>query len=231
MRYVLVHGAFSGRWVWEPVVGELEAGGHEVEAVDLGASDPDATLDGYAERVCATLRRQPEPVVLVGHSMGGVVITQAAARCPDRIGSMIYVCAFLPQEGQSMIDLTKLPEGATDQIQANLVVEGDPPMARLPDEAARPAIYGRCSDEAVAWALERRGPQTVAPMTQPVQLAGADLTAIPRRYVICTDDRSIPPPLQRRMVATAGVTDVAELDTDHAPQLSATADLAQILMR
>jgi hypothetical protein len=63
-----------------------------------------------------------------------------------------------------------------------------------------------------------------------VELNRADLAAIPRRYVVCTDDHSIPPPLQRRMLSTAGVTDVAELDTDHAPMLSKTRELAELLL-
>jgi pimeloyl-ACP methyl ester carboxylesterase len=236
MRYVLVHGAFGGKWIWEPLTRELEAQGHHVEAIDLpGCGDDDTpleriTLDAYTRCVCAALRRQPEPAVLVGHSMGGMVITQAAARCPEQVAAMVYVCAFLPQDGQSLLDLTQLPEGADDQVQANMVVEGDPPVARMPNEAARTAVFGRCSDETAQWALERRGPQAVVPFTQPVQLEGTDLEAIPRRYVFCADDRSIPPPLQRRMVREAGVSDVAELDTDHAPMLSTTADLARILV-
>jgi pimeloyl-ACP methyl ester carboxylesterase len=230
VNFLLVHGAFGGAWIWEPLTAELEAAGHDVEAIDLPASDPEAPLAAYVERVCAALRRQPEPVVLVGHSMGGVVITQAAARCPEGIASMVYVCAFLPQDGQSLITLTQLPEGAGDQVQANMVVAGDPPLAMMPDAAARTASFGRCSDEVAAWAIERRCPQGVLPMTEPVQLGAADLAAIPRRYVVCTDDRAIPPPLQRRMLDAAGVTDVAELETDHAPMLSATAELTRILL-
>jgi hypothetical protein len=99
----------------------------------------------------------------------------------------------------------------------------------MPNEAARTAIFGHCSDEVAAWAIERRAPQAVVPFTQPVELDGFDFGGIPRRYVFCTDDRSIPPPLQRRMVREAGLTDVAELDTDHAPMLSRTPELARIL--
>jgi len=236
-RFVMVHGAFSGAWVWEPLTEALEAAGHTVEAPDLPGSGEDrtpvaeVTLDAYADRICAVLRESPEPAVLVPNSMGGVVATQAAARCPERVAAIVYVCAFVPQDGESLIALTQLPEGADDEIQANMVVEGDPPVARMPEEAARGAIFGCCSDEVVAWALPQRQAQPVLPFTEAVDLGGFDFAGIPRSYVLCKRDRSIPPALQRRMHETAGCTPVIELDTDHAPHLSRTAELAEILQR
>src|SRR5689334_21175592 len=96
-RFVLVHGAFHGAWCWESFTGLLEAHGHTVETFDLpGSGDDDTpvadvTLDAYAERICAALQSSEDPAVLVGHSMGGVAVTHAAARCPERIASLIYV--------------------------------------------------------------------------------------------------------------------------------------------
>ena len=237
MRFVLIHGAFSGGWVWGPLAAELQARGHTVEAPDLpgGGQDrtavADVTLDAYARRVCEVLAADPEPALLAGHSMGGMAITQAAPRCADRIASMVYVAAFLPQDGESLIGLTELPEGEGDQVQANLVVTGDPPVATMPAEASRAATYAHCSDELAAWAIASRTPQPVFPFTEPVRLEGFDFAGIPRAYVSCTRDRAIPPPLQRRMLAAAGCSPVIELDTDHVPQLSRTAELAEILER
>jgi pimeloyl-ACP methyl ester carboxylesterase len=169
--------------------------------------------------------------VLVGHSMGGMAITQAAPRCSDRIASMVYVAAFLPQDGESLIALTQLPEGEGDQVQANLVVSGDPPVATMPAEASRAATYEHCSDEMAAWAIASRTPQPVFPFTEPVALDGFDFAGIPRAYVFCGQDHAIPPTLQRRMIAAAGCDPVFELDTDHVPQLSRTAELAEIMER
>jgi pimeloyl-ACP methyl ester carboxylesterase len=145
-RFVLVHGAFVGAWAWKPLIEALEAQGHSAEALDLpGSGDDhtpvaDVTLDACAERVCAVLGGSEEPAVLVANSMGGVIVTQAANRCPDRIESLVYVAAFLPKDGQSLLDLTRLPEGKEDQVQANIVVEGDPPVATMPDEASTDAL-------------------------------------------------------------------------------------------
>jgi pimeloyl-ACP methyl ester carboxylesterase len=234
-RFVLVHGAFGGAWSWEPIVGPLEAAGHTVETLDLPGSGDDRTpaeqitLAACADRVCAVLAQRPEPAVLVGWSMGGVVITQAAANCPEHVASLIFLCAFMPSDGQSLLELTRLPEGAADMIQANIVVEGDPPFASLSDEATTAAIYNCCTSEQAAWAVARRRPQAVAPFTTPVRVDDELLASIPRSYVVTTQDNSIPPALQRRMIAEHPCRKVIELDADHAPQLSATDELVAAL--
>jgi pimeloyl-ACP methyl ester carboxylesterase len=234
-RYVLVHGAFGGAWCWDFVRPQLEAAGHAVEAVDLPGAGADATpvegvtLAACADRVVSTLAGG-EPAVLVGHSMGGVVVTQAASRAPERVARLVYACAFMPASGQSLLDLTRYPEGAGDQIQANIRIEGDPPVAYLPDEAAAAAIYNCCSPEQVAWALARRRPQAVAPYATPVEVDDDALAAIPRSYLITLQDHALPPALQRRMIEEHPCGRVVELDTDHAPYLSATDALVEALL-
>jgi pimeloyl-ACP methyl ester carboxylesterase len=229
-RIVLVHGAFGGAWCWEPVLPGLRAAGHTPQAPDLPGHGDDhtplaeVTLDAYADRVCEVLAEGP-PAVLVGHSMGGVVITEAAARCPQDVVGLVYLTAFLPAEGQSLLALTQLPEGAGDQVQANLVVAGDPPVATMPPEAARTAIYGCAEGEAAARAIARQGPQPVVPFGQPVRMRDSERDAfvrLPRAYVMCLRDRAIPLALQRRMLAAAGCDPVLEIDTDHAPMVSRT---------
>jgi pimeloyl-ACP methyl ester carboxylesterase len=137
-RFVLVHGAFAGAWLWEPVVDKLETAGHTVETLDLPGAGNDhtpveeITLDAYAERICQVLGRRPQQAVLVGHSMGGMAVTQAASRCPERVAALIYVAAFLPGEGQSLKGLTELPEGEGDHVQKTMVVSGEPPIANMP---------------------------------------------------------------------------------------------------
>jgi pimeloyl-ACP methyl ester carboxylesterase len=174
-RVVLVHGAFAGAWCWEPVLPGLRAAGHTVDTLDLPGSGEDRTpvaeitLDAYAERVCEVLAAGP-PAVLVGHSMGGMVITQAAARGPRQIRSLIYVSAFLPADGQSLLDLTMYPEAADDQVQANLVLDEDQPIATMPTAAARGALFGCCDDEQAAWGIAQLGGQPVVPFGQPVSL-------------------------------------------------------------
>jgi pimeloyl-ACP methyl ester carboxylesterase len=236
-RFVLVHGAFAGAWIWGPLMDRLKAAGHSVEAFDLpGLGDDhtppsEVTLDSCAARLCEVLAAGSEPAIVVGNSMGGIIATQGAARCPEHVAALVYVSAFLPTDGQSLLDLTKLPEGAGDQVQANIVIEGEPPVAIMPAAASRHALYGACAEDVSAWAIARQRPQPVAPFAMPVSIPPGALEGINRYYVLCTRDRAIPPPLQRRMIAENVCAEVVELDTDHTPHLSMTGELAKALQR
>ena len=234
-RFVLVHGAFSGAWIWQPVAERLKAAGHSVEAFDLPGSGDDrtptaaVTLDACAARLCEALAASPEPAIVAGHSMGGIITTQGAARCRDRVAALVYVSAFLPKDGQSLLDLTKLPEGAGDQVQANIVIEGMPPVAVMPEGASAQALYGCCTNEVAAWATARHCPQPLAPFATPVSIPEGTLDGIPRYYVLCRRDRAIPPALQRRMIAENPCAGVVELDADHTPHLSKPNEVAEAL--
>lgn len=234
-RFVLVHGAFSGAWIWEPLEQALAAKGHKSVAFDLPGLGNDhtpaaeVTLDSTAARVCDVLSESTEPGILVGHSMGGIVATQAAGRAPNQIAALVYVSAFLPKDGQSLLELTQLPEGAGDQVQANIVVTEDPPVAVMPASASKEALYGCCTDDVAEWAIAHQGSQPLAPMGTPVSIPKGALDDVARYYVQCGRDRAIPPALQRRMISENGCTAVFELDTDHTPHLSKVDELAQIL--
>jgi pimeloyl-ACP methyl ester carboxylesterase len=235
-RFLLIHGAFGGSWAWTEVISGLQATGHDAEAIDLpgAGADPtplaDVTLDLYAQRICDQISGGP-PAILAANSMGGMAITQAAARCPEHVAALIYVAAFVPEDGQSLLDLTHLPEAAGDSVQANLVVEGDPPIARMPPEAAPAALYNCTPPERAAWAAAQLGPQPVAAFAQPVALSGAPprFAELPRAYVSCLQDRAILPAMQRRMYTAAGCSPVVEIDTDHSPWLSRTRELVAAL--
>jgi pimeloyl-ACP methyl ester carboxylesterase len=232
MRFVLVHGAFVGGWIWGPLAERLDELGHTTVAPDLpGAGDDptpveEVTLGAYADRICDLLNGD-EPSILVANSMGGMVISEAAARRPDRVKRLVYVAAFLPGDGQSLVDLTSLPEGADDLVQQTVVVQGDPPVGTLPASTCR-ASNADCSPEVIDWAVSRTGSQPFAPLTKPVSL-NPEFDGIPRTYVLCTADRIIPPGLQRRMIRDRELTDVVELDSGHHPQLSRIDELAHLL--
>ncbi|MBA3922407.1 MAG: alpha/beta fold hydrolase, partial [Nostocaceae cyanobacterium] len=107
---ILIHGAWHSSWCWNKVATLLEQAGHKVIAPDLPSHGKDktpireVTLQSYTDRICEILTELIEPVILVGHSMGGLVITQVAEQCPDKIEKLVYLCAFLPGNGESLLD-------------------------------------------------------------------------------------------------------------------------------
>jgi pimeloyl-ACP methyl ester carboxylesterase len=233
-RFVLVHGAWHGAWAWEGVAQDLRDAGHEVDALDLpghGEDDTphaDITLDTYADRVVDAIGPEGEPVVLVGHSMGGIAITQAAERVSDRLAKLVYVTAFLPRDGESLADLASLPEGAPDQVMTNAVIE--PPDASLPEAAARAAFYHRCAPADADAAVARLNPQPLPPLATPVAISAEKAGSVERHYIACTDDQAIRIPLQRRMIEASPCASVTDLDADHSPFLSAREELAKALL-
>ncbi|MFQ5814705.1 MAG: alpha/beta fold hydrolase [Anaerolineae bacterium] len=232
--YVLIHGAWHGGWCWEKVVPLLEQAGHKVEALDLPGHGKDKTpipeisLQAYADSVCRVLDAQSEPVVLVGHSMGGVVISQAAENRPEKIRTLVYVCAFLLRSGESLLQLA---EGDTESSALpNLITAEDESYITVRDEAIKELFYGDCADEDVRRAKSLLVPQAAAPFATPVNTTDEDFGRIPRVYIQCLRDRAISPSLQKRMYTALPCHRVISMDTSHSPFLSAPEELARHLM-
>lgn len=232
-HFRLVHGAFHGAWCWEKLATSLTEAGHTVVSPDLpGAGDDstppeEITLDSVTERIVQTLRSLDEPAVLVGHSMGGVVITQAAAQVPELVSRLVYLTAFRPADGESLLDLTGLPDGADDGVQANITVAGDPPVAVFNTAKAQEVFYHDVAAETAQPATDRLAPQPLSIFAPPVAIKGVTLP--PQEYVICTADRAIPPALQRLM-AERFPAKIRELPAGHSPFCSQTAEVVKVLL-
>src|SRR5262245_21064899 len=108
--FVLIHGAWHAAWCWHKIVPRLEKAGHTVIAPDLPAMGRDRTpvnrvsLAKWRDTVCAVIDSVTEPVILVGHSRGGIVISEVAEHRPERVGVLVYVAAYLLDDGQCMFD-------------------------------------------------------------------------------------------------------------------------------
>jgi len=232
--YVLIHGAWHGGWCWDKVVPLLEKAGHKVKAPDLPGHGEDktptssVTLQVYTDRVCRVLDGQSEPVVLVGHSMGGIVITQSAEYRPAKIGPLVYLTAFLLRNGESLLQVAQ--GDAEALVLPNLVMAEDQSYATVRDEAIREAFYGDCSDEDVARAKSLLVPQAAAPFATPMSTTPENFGRVPRVYIECLRDRAISPSAQKAMYTALPCRKVISMDTDHSPFFSAPEELAGHLM-
>lgn len=230
--FVLIHGAWHGAWCWDKVKPLLERAGHRVVAPDLPGHGQDklptaqVTLQAYADRVCEVLDAEPEPVVLVGHSMGGAVITQTAEQRPGKIRRLVYVAGMLLQDGQAVMD-QRAPESLVAQ---NVQVSEDRVFTWVRPEALKPTFYADCPDADVERARALLVHQALAPIATPVHTTPGRFGRVPRVYIECLQDKAIPNFVQKRMFAALPCERVFSLDTSHSPFFSAPdALVAQLL--
>jgi pimeloyl-ACP methyl ester carboxylesterase len=233
-RYVLVHGAWHGSWCWEKVVPLLQQAGHQVETLDLPGHGRDRTpireitLATYTKRVCETLDAQAEPVILVGHSMGGIVITQVAEERPEKIQTLVYLTAFLPQNGESLLQLARMNNDSL--LSPNLVANEEQGYLTFKEGAPLKEIfYTDCPDEDVARARSLLVLQAIAPMATPVRITAEHFGRLPRVYIECLRDRTISPPTQKMMYTATPCQTILSMETSHSPFFSAPRELVRHL--
>ncbi len=234
--FILIHGAWHGGWCFDAIKPMLEAAGHHVIAPDLpgmGGSDAElaaVSLAGWADFTADLCRNAPDPVILCGHSRGGIVISEAAERASESIAALVYICAMMIPNGMSRAEWREQaepnpafaaiqrphPSGAATTIDPTHAV---PVFAQLsPPEMAKAAVT-------------RLVAEPDAPRTEPLHLSAALYGSVPRHYIECLHDRTIPIADQRRMQALQPCVSVITLSADHSPFLSKPVDLANALTK
>jgi pimeloyl-ACP methyl ester carboxylesterase len=163
---------------------------------------------------------------MVGHSGGGAAITQAAENCSDRILALVYLTAFLPRNGESV--MTWIQQDPESLIHGRVfpVAEG---LASVPRELFHEAFYGKCSAEDEAFATPLLMPQATAPLETPVATSEERWGRIRRYYIECAHDRTITLRLQRAMQRLSPCRETYSLDADHSPFFSAPEALVDAL--
>lgn len=231
--FVLIHGAWHGKWCWEKVSPPLERAGHEVVKFDLPGHGEDrtpvaeVTLQGYTDRVVEALDAQPEPVVLVGHSLSGTVISQAAEQRPEKIEKLVYLCAFLLPGGKSAIEASQ--EDADSVILESIEMEEDQGRVNLTEEGMKEALYHDCPEEDFERARRLVSPQPLAPFGTPVEITEDRFGSVRRTYIHTTRDRAVSPDAQERMYTGLPCEKVVSMATGHLPFFAAPEELAGLL--
>ena len=231
--YVLIHGSWHGAWCWYKIIPLLEQAGHKAIALDLPGHGRDWTaardvsMQSYVDSVCKILDAQPEPVILVGHSRGGIVISQTAEHRPAKIQTLVYLAAFLIPNGEAM-----LPTALSDTeslIVSNLVVNEEQGYHMLKPEAFKEALYADCSDEDVALATSLLTPEPNAPVATPLQTSSENFGRIRRVYIESLQDKGVSPTLQKKMYTAVPCQKVISMNTSHSPFLSTPKELVSHL--
>lgn len=239
--YLLVHGAWHGAWCWNKVVPLLTAQGHKVVAIDLPGHGTDTTppddvtLDRYVSKVVDVAQQTGGKVVLVGHSMAGVVIAQAAEQLGlKKVSKLVFLDAFLPKNGDSVSSLAQLIEATLPKdtsritIGKALIVAPNHKTSTFKPDLADVLFYHDCTDKDRQFAHQNLSRQAFAPLGTPVRLTDAVYGNIPKYYILCTESKDLDKTLLPTRVKCERVY---RLKSSHSPFFSMPVELAALLQQ
>ncbi len=235
MVYVLVHGAWHGSWCWNRVVPLLQVKGHTVLTPDLPGHDrrrtvpyADISLKTYVDSISNLIASTSHKVILVGHSMAGVVISEVAENIPASIDELVYLSAFIPDHNGSLVQeeaKAKVPSVAKeitiDDHNYEIALKLSPRIVEL--------FYGDCSVEDQGFALRHLQKQPLRPFIDTVSLSNDRFGRVPKVYIECLDDQAIRIEDQRRMHAKIQC-EVRTLRASHSPFFSMPEALSQAML-
>lgn len=215
---LLVPGSWHGAWCYDDVADRLTNAGVDVTVIDLPSNDGAAGLAEDAAAVRAALDDIGEPTVVVGHSYGGVAVSEGAAGAPDAVG-LVYLAAFMLDEGESLLDAMQhqLPDWISldEAAGSHIAVRSEE------------VLYGDCPRDVAAAAAARLSRQSVAAIATPQRAAA--WRSLPSTYLICEEDRAVPPPMQEAMSARAST--VRRVPASHSPFLSRPGDVTEVVLQ
>ena len=225
---VLVHGAGGGAWTWELVVPALDDLGCAHRELDLPSSSasppPGAGVASDVAAVRTVLDELTGPVVLVGASYGGVVISAAAVDRPA-VARLVYVAAYMPEPNVPIREQLIPSDDFIAALSAAAARQPTEPRALDPAIAAR-FVFPQADPELAQQAIARMRPMVLSDAD--MMLPSVAWQTIPSTYIVCTENRMIPPDYQRRC-ATERATARIEVPYDHAPTRSHPKELAEVL--
>lgn len=229
--FVLIHGAWHGGWCWEEIVPRLEAKGHRALAPDLPGMAADRTpldanvLGQWTTASSELVGAQAEPVVLVGHSRGGLLVSTVAEHLPGMVAKAVYLAAPMLMDGQTGLEAQFITEEALGAFRPN---ECGSAVAIDPSRAGT-LLYGRCTPEVSARATARLVEEPLQPFDVRLSLSAERYGRVPRAYIETTDDKIVSLAKQRAAQANWPCETVVTLPSDHCPFYSMPNRLAQAL--
>ena len=230
---VLVHGAWYGAWCWERVVRGLREGGYRVFAPDLPGRPGNplpverVSLDSWVSHIRASMVDIGEPVVLVGHSLGGAVLTGVTEEVTSLVRSLVFVAAFLLRNGESASDVFRAdPSTAVGALRS---VSPDGLWSTVLPGRVEELLCNGCETEDVAIVEGALVPEATAVARTPVHWTNERFGSIQRHFVECSEDRVISWAAQRKMRAYLPCHTTTTLETGHAPFYSDPGSLVAIL--
>ena len=182
---LLVHGSCHGAWAFRDLAPALQDLGYTARAIDLpghGNTPPHRRHHTGPIRRC-DFGRDWDSAIVLGHSMAGFPISAAAEKAPNRIDRLIYLCAYVPRNGVSLVDMRK--EAPRQPILEAVERTADGLGMNILPHKARDLFYQDCSDADVEFAISNLCTQAIKPQATPIQI-GENYARVPKSYIRCT---------------------------------------------
>ncbi|MHC0441632.1 alpha/beta fold hydrolase [Flavobacterium sp. 3-210] len=236
-NYVLVHGAWQAPYVWQSVKTNLEKQGNKVTVVELSGHGADQTtpsqitLDVYKEKVINALSTIDGKVILVGHSLGGMIISSVAEAVPAKIEKLVYVAAYLPVSGQTLDELAHMDPDSQLGVTGNLIFNYNDGTVDVKQDQIVNLFIPDGTSEIQSLVLKNYRTEPLTPFINPVKLTDQNFGSVKKVYIKTLQDRVVSSYLQNKMISAGKVESVYEINTGHSPFLSKPNDLSSILTK
>jgi pimeloyl-ACP methyl ester carboxylesterase len=231
-QYLLIHGAFRGAWLWERLMPLLMKGGGNPIAIDLpGHGDRSMdrkgiTMSSYIDDVLHFIRTENlQDIVLVGHSMSGIVISKVAEVMPERIKHLVYLAAAVPKDNEALIDLLTKERQTMLRRQEGRVQELFGTIEEL-----RPNYFTDFEGDEQTYFLKQLTPQPLAVFFERIRFGKFPNVPMPKTYILGLKDKSFPPELAKGFSERLGVRPI-EIDAGHDLMVSRPAEVASVLSK
>lgn len=258
--FILIHGSYHGAWNWHKVVPILEKNGHKAISLDMPGHGIDkqklhtVTFDDCVNKIVSAVHKVEGKVILLAHSRNGIVISQAAEQCPEKIEKLIYLASYLVPNGKSMMDYALLDTHSLvlqnvlpnidikraeklsksyvgfKKLLINFLLPAKLKTHKLSPHIFKEALYHDCSDEITELANELLTAEPNLGGFEKLQLSENRYGTIPRIYIECLQDRAVTLLIQRKMQEDSPCDKTYQLNTSHSPFFSKPLELCDILL-
>lgn len=231
--FILIHGAWHASWCWNKIAAHLASHGHKVIAPDLPGHGTNwrpantVTFNDYVDHVVHLIQQQTEPVTLIGHSLAGLIISQAAEKMADQIRELVFVSAYIPHDNLSLLAIAEAsasravsPHLLIDRSKHEIALNASPELVNI--------FFNCCSKEDAEFAMTKLQAQPLQPFTAPVA-KGPHFERVPKRSFVSKHDRAMLLTDQERMSKMV-TDDIYYLEADHAAYYSADVEIATLLL-
>ncbi|MDC3132892.1 alpha/beta fold hydrolase [Flavobacteriaceae bacterium] len=231
--YLLINGAWHGAWCWNKVNFLLKKQGHNVITPELPGHGEDktpvkeVTIQLYTDCICEILDTLEGPVILIGHSMGGLIMSQVAEYRPEKIKLLVYVAAFVLKNGESALPFIR--KDSESLLISNIYFSKDMSTIGVNEDEIKNVFYGDCTDEDIIRAKSLMSPQSFAPIKTRLNITHEKFELIPKIYIECLQDKAISLTMQRKMHTNFSWEKVYSINCSHSPFFSSPDELVSII--